>query len=100
MKGFIEFWKQKTHVSQLLFILAILYCVSSINVLLLALGVIRYIPEAYLNPRVLIIFSLVSFGFALLLSIYHFSTFLNRRKRKGDRAGEAPGAGLISGKTT
>jgi hypothetical protein len=27
---------------------------------------------------------LVSFTFAFLLSVYHFSTFLNRRKRKED----------------
>jgi hypothetical protein len=98
MSNFIAFWKQKTHVSQLLFILAMLYCVSSINVLLLALGLVRYIPQAYLNPRVLIIFSLVSFAFAFLLSIYHFSTFLNRRKRKGDRI-DMPRADLVRGRT-
>jgi membrane protein implicated in regulation of membrane protease activity len=33
----------------------------------------------------LIVFSLISFAFAFLLSVYHFSTFLNRRKRKEDR---------------
>jgi hypothetical protein len=36
----------------------------------------------------LIVFCLVSYGFALLLSVYHFSTFLNRRKRKSDRFDE------------
>jgi hypothetical protein len=46
----------------------------------------------------MIIFCLVSFGFALLLSIYHFSTFLNRRKRKGDRL-DAPRAGMVREKT-
>jgi hypothetical protein len=85
MKRFLEFWKQKTRVSQVLFLLAILYCVSSINVLFLALGVVHLIPQAYLNPTVLAAFSLISFGFALILSVYHFSTFFNRRKRKGDR---------------
>jgi hypothetical protein len=85
MKNFLAFWKQKTHVSQLLCILSMMYCISSINVLLLALGVVRWIPDAYLNPRVLIVFSLISFGFAFLLSTYHFSTFINRRKRKADR---------------
>ncbi|MDR2178166.1 MAG: hypothetical protein LBP20_09040 [Treponema sp.] len=85
MKKFLEFWRQKTYVSQVLFILAMLYCVSSINVLLLALGIVRWIPSAYLNPQVLIWFSIISFSFALLLSIYHFSTFLIRRKRKEDR---------------
>jgi uncharacterized membrane protein YbhN (UPF0104 family) len=85
MKDFIDFWRQKTHVSQVLFIIAMMYCVSSINVLLLALGVVRWIPQAYLNPNVLIGFSLISFAFALVLSAYHFSTFINRRKRREDR---------------
>jgi membrane protein implicated in regulation of membrane protease activity len=98
MKNFIEFWKQKTHVSQLLFILAMMYCVSSINVLLLALGVVRWIPTAYLNPQVLIVFSLVSFGFSLVLSAYHFSTFINRRKRRDDRL-DLPRVDDIRGKT-
>jgi membrane protein implicated in regulation of membrane protease activity len=98
MKNFIAFWKQKTHVSQLLFILAMLYCVSSINVLFLALGVVHYIPQAYLNPQVLIVFSIISFAFAFLLSVYHFSTFLNRRKRKEDRL-DMPRADLVRGQT-
>jgi hypothetical protein len=84
MAKFLAFWKQKTYVSQVLLILAMMYCVSSINVLLLALGVVRWIPQAYLNPQVLIWFSIISFGFALLLCAYHFSTFIIRRKRKCD----------------
>jgi hypothetical protein len=46
----------------------------------------------------LIIFSLVSFAFAFLLSVYHFSTFINRRKRKEDR-NDMPRADLVRGKT-
>jgi hypothetical protein len=99
MGNFSDFWKQKTRISQVLFILAMMYCVSSINVLLLALGVVRWIPQAYLNPRVLIAFSLISFAFALLLSAYHFSTFINRRKRKYDHT-DIPQAGSAGGKTT
>ena len=99
MGNFSDFWKQKTRISQILFILAMMYCVSSINVLLLALGVVRWIPLAYLNPKVLIVFSLISFVFALILSAYHFSTFINRRKRKNDRI-DAPRADSASGKTT
>jgi hypothetical protein len=77
-------WKGKTHLSQILFILVMMYCVSSINVLLLALGVVRWIPQAYLNPRVLIWFSIISFGFAVLLSAYHLCTFFFRNKRRSD----------------
>lgn len=72
MGNFSSFWKQKTRVSQILFRLAMLYCVSSINVLILALGIAQWIPEAYLNPTILITFSLISFAFALLLSTYHW----------------------------
>jgi hypothetical protein len=93
----LEFWKKKTHVSQFLFIVSMMYCISSINILFLTLGVLRYIPQAYLNPKVLIVFSLISFGFAFLLSAYHFSTFINFRKRKEDR--DIPQADLTRGKT-
>jgi hypothetical protein len=44
----------------------------------------------------LIVFSLISFGFAFLLSAYHFSTFINCRKRKEDR--DMPQANLMRGK--
>jgi uncharacterized membrane protein YbhN (UPF0104 family) len=98
MERFLEFWKKKTHVSQFLFLLAMLYCVSSINVLFLALGVVRWIPEAYLNPMVLLAFSLISFGLAFLLSAYHFFTFINRRKRKEDRV-DIPRTDSVRGKT-
>jgi hypothetical protein len=98
MGNFSNLWKQKTRISRILFILAMMYCVSSINVLLLALGVVRWIPQAYLNPRVLIVFSLISFAFALLLSAYHFNTFLNRRKRKCDRI-DVPQTDSAGGKT-
>jgi membrane protein implicated in regulation of membrane protease activity len=103
MGRFLDFWRQKTRVSQVLFILAMMYCVSSINVLLLALGVIRWIPQAYLNPKVLIAFSLISFAFALVLSAYHFSTFINRRKRRDDRMRDdridVPQIDSVNGKT-
>jgi hypothetical protein len=42
---------------------------------------------------------LISFAFALVLSTYHFSTFINRRKRKYDRIDE-PQIDSESGKTT
>jgi membrane protein implicated in regulation of membrane protease activity len=99
MKAFIEFWRQKTHVSQVLLILAMMYCVSSINVLLLALGVVRWLPAAYLNPYVLIWFSIISFAFALVLCVYHFSTFIIRRKRKCDHTDLPQDESSMIGKT-
>ena len=71
-----------------IFILVILYCVSSINVLLLAIGVLRFLPNAYLNAPVLRYFAEISFGFACFLGIYHLSTIFRRKKRRQDKTEE------------
>jgi hypothetical protein len=42
-------------------------------------------PGAYLNPRSLLIFSIISFFLAVLVSAYHLSTLIRRRKRRSDR---------------
>ena len=82
------FWVNKSHVSQIIFILIILYCVSSINVLLLGFGILPYIPGVYLNPYMFIWFALASCVLTLIMSVYHLSTMLRRRKRKSDRTSE------------
>jgi membrane protein implicated in regulation of membrane protease activity len=82
------FFLKKSTMSQIIFILIILYSVSAINVLLLAFGLLPYIPGAYLNPNMLIGFSLFSFVLTLLTSAYHLSTMIRRRKRKTDRISE------------
>jgi hypothetical protein len=85
--------KQKPQIAQVLLILIMMYCVSSINVLLLTLGVVRWIPQAYLKPKVLIWFSIISFGFALLLSVYHLITFIIRQEHDDEnpsRTGSKP----------
>ena len=82
--GFKGFWENKSRFAQLIFIMIILYAISSINVLLLAVGILPHIPGIYLNPYVLIGFALVSFVFTVLISAYHLSTMIRRRKRKYD----------------
>lgn len=84
MSTFKEFWSGNNLISQVIFILIILYCFSAISVLLLVLGLLPYIDGMYLNSRVLIGFAMGSFGLSLLISIYHLSTMLRRRKRKDD----------------
>jgi hypothetical protein len=79
-----QYWKKRTWLSQVLLILAMMYSVSSINILLMALGVVRWIPQAYLNPKVLTWFSIISYGFAMLLAVYHFGVFFFGRRRKTD----------------
>ena len=79
------FLVNKSAIAQIIFILIILYCVSSINVLLLAFGLLPYIPGIYLKSGMLIVFSLFSLAMTLFVSAYHLSTMIRRRKRKTDR---------------
>jgi Kef-type K+ transport system membrane component KefB len=83
-----EFFKHKTRVAQVICIIIILYCVSSIAVLLVAAGIVSHIPHAYLNPRVLIAYSVGSFLLAAITSAYHLATMIRRRKRKCDISAE------------
>jgi hypothetical protein len=69
---------------QVVFILVILYAISSINVLMLAYGLLQYLPGAFLNPSVIVAFALISFVLTILTSVYHLATMLRGRKRKVD----------------
>ena len=84
MGKFNETWKVRSAVAKVLFILSIAYAVSSINTLLLAFGVVRWIPGMMYNPSVIMVYCVISFVYGLILSVYHLSTFLIRRKRKSD----------------
>ena len=94
MNTFVETWKSRSRISKIIFLLIILYCISSINVLLLAFGLTRWLPNFHLNARVLIAFSVTSFALTLFMSAYHLSTFLRRRKRASDRVADANAANL------
>ncbi|MDR2551641.1 MAG: hypothetical protein LBD31_00525 [Treponema sp.] len=83
--SFKEFFGEKSVPARAIFILIILYVICSIVVLLLALGIVLPRTSLYLNPYTLIGFSVVSFGFTVLISVYHLSTLIRRRKRKTDR---------------
>ena len=68
-----------------LFILIILFSVSSINVLILAVGMLPFLRNAHLSTPVLVYFAVMSFSIATFLSIFHKSTIFRRKKRKQDR---------------
>ena len=75
-----------------IFNLIILYCVSNINLLFWAYGFTLEgsslrIQNAYLNVSVLRYIALISFAFAIVLSIYHLSTIFRRKKRNQDKNG-------------
>ena len=88
-------WIKSSALWQIIFILIILYSVSSINVLILAMGILPYLQGAILNAPVLVYFAEISFAIASIISIYHLSTIFRRRKRRDDRAEDQKRVNLI-----
>ena len=85
------FWLNKNQLLQVIFILIILYSISSINVLILALNILPYLPNAFLKQYALIGFALISFLLAAFMGIYHLYSMFRKRKRKTDiLLGEKP----------
>lgn len=80
-----ELWMSRSHVSRVIFILIVLYCVASVNVLILALGMLPYYEANQSVSYLLIGFTISSFILTLFISAYHLSTMLRRRKRRADR---------------
>ena len=77
----------KSHGSQIVFIVIILYCVSSINVLILSFGVLPYVPHVvYIDPAIFVGFTLFSIVLTLIVSAYHVNTMIRSNKRKTDLA--------------
>jgi hypothetical protein len=73
----------KSYLTQVVFIVFILIAVISINLLLVVLSILSNLPAEYLPPY-LVAFALVSFGLTTILSAYHLSTMVRRKKRKTD----------------
>jgi Na+/H+ antiporter NhaB len=78
------FWFNKNQFLQVVFILIILYSISSVNVLILALNILPYLPNAFLKPYALIGFAFISFVLTVFISIYHLYSMFRKRKRKTD----------------
>ena len=83
-------WLKKRFVMQLIFVLSILYSISTINVLLLFLSILPHLPGVFLRTSVLINFALISFTLAAFFSVYHIITIFRSRKRKTDGIEEKP----------
>lgn len=84
--GLINFLRNKSYVAQIVFILIILYTVSSINVLVLALSLIPYLENLRFRDTVLIAFAVISFALTVFISVYHLYTMAYRKKRRSDAA--------------
>ena len=75
-------WLRSSIVWHVLFILIILYSVSSINVLILAIGILPLIRGAFLNTPVLVYFAEISCAIAAFLCVYHISSIFSQKKEK------------------
>ena len=82
--SFQTVWANRSPVTRVFSVVLFLYFIAAIVVLSLALGLIPVVPEAHFHPYVLIIFAIVSFTLTALVSAYHLSTQIRRRKRKTD----------------
>ena len=82
--GHTVFRFHKSLVMQIIFILIILYAISSLNVLVLAMSVLPLLPAAFLRPFALAGFNIISVTLMVLLAIYHLVTMFHRRKRIND----------------
>jgi hypothetical protein len=83
--AFKKFWKNQSLIVQIIWVCILLYAVASINVLILALITYKDLPGAYLNPNALIGFAIISFLLVVMISAYHISSLIRRRKRRSDR---------------
>jgi membrane protein implicated in regulation of membrane protease activity len=70
---------------QILWICIIAYAVASLNVIIMALLTYNDAPGAYLNPQSSLTFAIVSFLLVVVVSAYHISTLVRRRKRRTDK---------------
>jgi uncharacterized membrane protein YwzB len=84
-KAIKEFFKNRNLIVHVIWICVIVYAIASINVLILALRSYRYLPGAYLDPRSLLLFAVISFLLVVIIAAYHLSTLIRRRKRRSDR---------------
>jgi predicted membrane protein len=79
--------KAKSYVVHVVLILIMTYAMSSFAILGLAVGLVPYLPMAYLNPKVCTTYAVIGFLLAAGLGIYHLSTMIRTKKRKTDKLG-------------
>lgn len=82
-----HWFKDKTAATKAIFILIIFYAAASAAAGLLILRIVPLVPLSSI-PYLCIIYSMISFVTAGLITLYHLTTMIHRRKRKEDRGGE------------
>ncbi|MDR0584053.1 MAG: hypothetical protein LBG57_06885 [Treponema sp.] len=78
-------FKKKNLFAHILWIVLIVYAVSSVYLLVVSVNWYRHSPGAYLKPLTLVAFAVISFLLVVLVSSYHLSSLIRRRKRRTDR---------------
>ena len=82
MNGFFKnFFKNRSRLALFSWLIVIIYAATSINLLT---GWYRHVNE-YPDPRGLIAFAMISFLLVILVSVYHLSSLIRRRRRRTDR---------------
>ena len=81
-------WHKNQLIRQGILKLIILYNVSSMNVLILAVNLLPFLEGAFLRTNILFYFAGIAFTITLLLSIYHIYLMFFTRKRASDNNAE------------
>ena len=66
-------------------IVILLYAVSSVYLLITSMNWVKNTPNTYLRVEPIIAYAITSFLLVALVSIYHLSSLLRRRRRHSDR---------------
>ena len=69
----------------MIYIVIIIYCSCSINVLIFALGALQIFAAARFVTEVLIFFALMSFALTLCVGVFHIRSMVKQDKRKTDK---------------
>ena len=85
----VHWFKHRSLGLQILFIVILLYAISSMLVLGISLGILPYLHyKFYLKDNVE--YAVISFVLTAAISAYHLSIMLRMKKRTGDRVSSAP----------
>ena len=83
--SFNEIWTRVNPISKIIFILLIVYVAVCVIVLLSLLNIVRLFPDTDDQVYLYLGFAMVSFLLTVLISAYHLTTLIRRRKRASDK---------------
>jgi membrane protein implicated in regulation of membrane protease activity len=84
--GLKEILALSNFLTRIIFYVIIVYTLCALVFFIPVFGPVPWFPDLYFTPKVLMVFTMISFGLMALISAYHLSTVLRRRKRKTDWA--------------